>query len=647
MLRACARTPFLLLILAAACLAGRQAVDAAETIELSNPLWSIEVTPATLAVKATPQGKTPIELSAAQRGLGPAGNVAHSAEEATWEFGGKDGSVKMQLAGDALSVCFQSAPGEEVTWPVVGHDRAILAYLLPLDEGSYVPADDATWLSCLAKDSPMSTTEGLSMPFWGLDCNGYTLTYLLTNPFRNQLSFYSHEDSIAVRLTHGFSRRQPDEYGVVIKLGARSPVEPARQYRRWLLEQGQLITLQDKIQRLPAVGKLLGAAHIYLWGDGVSVKMMEQLSAAGLDRLWLGLDSWQGGFRQPQAIRKGKDLGYLVATYDSYDSIHHPQEPDTWETAQFDLRLYETGGVIGRDGQPKRGFQGKGYRLSPIAARPYVEARVARLMKELPEPFNSWFIDCDAYGDLEEDYSPLHPASQEEDMRARLERMAWIRDTYGLVIGSERGAAYAAPVIHFAHGMLTPVFGWGDPDLQKNKASPYYLGGWWPPEGPQIMLRQVPVKPEYRTRYFDPRFRIPLYEMVFHDSLIATHHWQSASLKFRDEAATTELTELLYGLPPLYHLNLEEFARHQDRIRAHYRFFSPVHRELALLPMTDFAWLTPDRLVQRTTFGDRVEMVANFRARDFAYQGLTVPARSILARWREAGLVRTFTPPAS
>jgi hypothetical protein len=225
--------------------------------------------------------------------------------------------------------------------------------------------------------------------------------------------------------------------------------------------------------------------------------------------------------------------------------------------------------------------------------------------------------------------------------------MAWIRDTYGLVIGSERGAAYSAPVIHFAHGMLTPVFGWGDPDLQKNRASPYYLGAWWPPDGPQIMLKQVPVKPTYRTRYFDPRFRIPLYEMVFHDSLIATHHWQSASLKFSDQAATTELLELLYGVPPLYHLNLDEFARRKERICAHYRFFSPLHRELALLPMTDFAWLTPDRLVQRTIFGDRVEMVANFTTRDFAYQGITVPARSILARWRESNLVRPFTPPAS
>jgi hypothetical protein len=266
-------------------------------------------------------------------------------------------------------------------------------------------------------------------------------------------------------------------------------------------------------------------------------------------------------------------------------------------------------------------------------------------MQQLPEQFDSWFIDCDAYGDLEDDYSPLHRATQEDDMRARLERMAWIRDTYGLVIGSERGAAYAASVIHFAHGMMTPVVGWGDPDLQKNKASPYYLGTYWPSDGPQIMLKQVPLKPAYRTRYFDPRFRVPLYQTVFNDSLVATHHWGSGSLKFTDQAATTELLELLYDVPPLYHLNLDEFEKHKERIRAHYRFFSPLHKELALLPMTDFTWLTPDRLVQRTIFGDRVELVANLTMHSFLYRGATVPARGILAWWRDSGRTITFAAP--
>jgi hypothetical protein len=229
-------------------------------------------------------------------------------------------------------------------------------------------------------------------------------------------------------------------------------------------------------------------------------------------------------------------------------------------------------------------------------------------------------------------------------MKARLGRMAWIRDTYGLVVGSEGGAAYAAPVIHFAHGMMTPVIGWGDPDLQKDKESQYYLGAYWPPDGPAVFVKQVPLKEKYRTLYFDPRFRLPLYQTVFHDSLVATHHWSSGSLKFKDQVVTVELLELLYNVPPLYHLNLREFEQHGDRIRAHYAFFSPLHRELALRPMTEFEWLNPDRTVQRTGFADEVEMVANFSQASFSYGGTEVPAQSIMARRVKTGACQVFTP---
>ena len=116
------------------------------------------------------------------------------------------------------------------------------------------------------------------------------------------------------------------------------------------------------------------------------------------------------------------------------------------------------------------------------------------------------------------------------------------------------------------------------------------------------------------------------------------------SLKFSDQMDTVELLELLYNVPPLYHLNLKEFNVHKARIKAHSAFFSPLHRELGLLPMTDFVWLTPDRMVQRTTFGNRVEMVANFGTADFNYQGDAVPERSILAKWRDTGETQTFTP---
>jgi hypothetical protein len=177
--------------------------------------------------------------------------------------------------------------------------------------------------------------------------------------------------------------------------------------------------------------------------------------------------------------------------------------------------------------------------------------------------------------------------------------------------------------------MMTPVIGWGDPDLT-DKQSMYYLGAYWPPDGPAFAIKEVPLKPYYVKFFYDPRYRLPLYETVFHDSVAATHEWASGSLKFKDQVQTMELLELLYNVPPLYHLNLAELKKWQARIKAHYDFFSPLHQKLGLEPLTYFAWLTADRLVQETTIGN-AKLIANFSTTPYVQNDLTVPPRSILA----------------
>src|SRR5262249_16888530 len=160
----------------------------------------------------------------------------------------------------------------------------------------------------------------------------------------------------------------------------------------------------------------------------------------------------------------------------------------------------------------------------------------------------------------------------------------------------------------------------GDPDLT-DPASPYFLGRYAPGDAPAVFFKQVPLKPAYYRFHLDPRFRLPLYQAVFHDSVITTHHWASPTLTSQAHILHRTLLELLYNVPPLYHLNQTEFARQERRMKASYGFFSPLHRETGMLPLTDFAWLTADHLVQRTLFGDKIECIANFRSERFEYQG--------------------------
>ncbi len=117
-------------------------------------------------------------------------------------------------------------------------------------------------------------------------------------------------------------------------------------------------------------------------------------------------------------------------------------------------------------------------------------------------------------------------------------------------------------------------------------------------------------------------------------------------MKFLDGQTTMALLEQLYNVPPLYHLDLEEFETYGKHMREHFRFFSPLHRRLVFEPLIAFEWLTEDRLVQRTVFGgdDRVELFANFRNTPFVSGEMVLPARSISLRGTDGTLSATYTP---
>jgi hypothetical protein len=375
------------------------------------------------------------------------------------------------------------------------------------------------------------------------------------------------------------------------------------------------------------------------WGDGISTAFLNSLRSSGIDRACLILNDLHSGDTRPEVARLADQLGYLYGPYDSYDAVHPPGMKDSWETAQFDADLYAHGGIEKEDGSLIKGFKQVGRMLSPLAARPYVERRVRAQMVLVPH--SAWFMDCDAFGQFYDDFSPEHTATQAQDCAARLDRMRWIETSFGIPVGSEGGSGLAAGVIFFAHGMLTGVIGWGDKDLT-NEHSKYWMGGYWPPEAPKNSFMPALLKPKYRLESYDPRYRLPLYEAVFHDSVIATHEWGTPSLKFKGEETTTALIEQLYNVPPLYHFTRKEFAQRQKGILAHYRFFSPLHRRLGLAPMTAFEWLTPDRLVQRTRFGDGTEITANFGTRAWNGNGLEVPAHTVVAR--RGAVTTSYTP---
>ncbi len=747
----------------------------ADEILLQNEFVTVYCDPSTLKLQLQSGERTAVLASAPQSGLGAVSKPKHTRTTANWEFIDRQTLVVLHLEGREVRVHFASQKVGFFTFPVIPHEPSTKGWILPLFEGVYVPAGDALWSAHLVERGEMNTTADFTMPFVGVDLGDRTLTCIVTNPFNNAVAFHASNELLTAEVTHEFTRNQQiKEYGVTFQFGGASPVEPGRIYREWLMQRREFVSMTEKIKQTPEAAKLLGAPHVYVWGEelitegdvlkwkefagslqrseksaiaahpveriwsqmgesardavtnivqsewadrytkslvlselnalllkrdfydrdswlnqelsdqtkellkkglselterelvkrncallyaafpgvltppeswggGISPKMMKQFSEAGLDRLWIGSSGWSGFVQRPETVETAKKLGFLVGPYDSYHSMHAPDQVDTWETAQLGAEIYKAGAIVNADGTKRKGFQKKGYLLSPIAARPYVEKRVDGLMEQFPA--NSWFMDCDGFGEFFDDYSEAHPATQLTDMQARCSRMAWIRDQFNVVIGTEGCSASVASTVLFAHGVMTPVIGWGDPDL-KDKTSKYYLGAYYPAGEPSVFFKQVPIKEQFRYRYYEPRFRLPLFQTVFHDSVIATHHWSNPSLKFHEVADTVALLELLYNVPPLYHLTPTEFQKRKAQIMRHYNFFSPLHREIGLLPMTKFQWLSSDRSVQQTTFGDRVTMTANFGTVPYSDNGKQLPPRSIVADWSDGSNRIVYNPNA-
>jgi hypothetical protein len=697
---------------------------------LENALWRVELDPATLALRVTPAGEALVQASS-----GVAAHVVSDmqaeAEQATWQWdsGAYRLTARLEQRDLALTISARE-PGELhlLRQPAEAMGQGLI---WPLAEGHYVPAGNPVWNAFLLEQGELNTTQDLSLPLWGVDHGRFTLSWLLTNPYNNRLLWQADGKGLALLASHAFTALDPSAPMTLrLHLGDADPLAGAKRYRQWLVEQGRYEPLTDKLRQTPEAQKLLGASHVYLWGnellgaddvrdwpllvkvlrghelkglldkeasqvlaqsaaldryqktvllrglnaainkkarqtwqateepdmlkladgygalrrelatafsgalrDGpetwgstLSAKTLKSLQDAGLPRLLLALgDGWEGGLWHPEAIQAGVNAGYLMAPYDSYETALSTIENPDWTTAHLGSKAYRDCAIVLKDGKLKTGFQQSGHYTDPRCVRPLLEARVKAVHAKAG--FNAWFLDAYATSMVFDSYRTGAPMTQAQNAEGNIDASRWINTALKLPAGSEDGNAITAQGILFAHGMQTPVIGWGDDAMTQDKQSPYYVGNWYPPEQPAVFFKPVPLKEPFRTVYFEPTMRLPLYQAVFHGSVITTHHWLFDSLKLSNVRAANELTQLLYNVPPLYHLSAATLKERLPVIQRQDRFFRPLHQRLATQAMTDFRWLTADKQVQQTTFADGTRLVVNFAAEE--NQGY--PARSVTA----------------
>ena len=112
-------------------------------------------------------------------------------------------------------------------------------------------------------------------------------------------------------------------------------------------------------------------------------------------------------------------------------------------------------------------------------------------------------------------------------------------------------------------------------------------------------------------------YRLPLWELVYHDCLVAQWYWGDYNNKLPSLWDKRDLFNVLYGTPPMFMFNRKLWEEKKDRFAQSYRNTCPIVRGVGYAEMTDHRFLAPDRSVQQTTFANGVTVTVNFGATAF------------------------------
>lgn len=190
----------------------------------------------------------------------------HSSTQANWQWPERSIRITARANGSDLRLTISSERPQTLNWFSMPSHFDMLQ--LPIGEGSRIPLDNAQWLSYLASElSSMDTNFDLKLPLWGLEQKGNTYSWLLLSPFSNQISFRKTGKKLMMQGSHEFNRfNQHQSFDVLLHAGT-TPLSGAIRYREYLQKTGQFVSLRDKIVAAPEGKKLIGATHIYLWGN--------------------------------------------------------------------------------------------------------------------------------------------------------------------------------------------------------------------------------------------------------------------------------------------------------------------------------------------------------------------------------------------
>lgn len=391
-------------------------------------------------------------------------------------------------------------------------------------------------------------------------------------------------------------------------------VDIAKVFRKWVMDQGNFVSLKEKISHNPDLKSLLGGRAFWITvayparrkstaedfllrgdfpydnGEPIEIRFtykelaeqIDYLRSRGLTKGMVKIGGWiNGGYDNSHQdiwppepglgsideLRQilSSESPLLVALHDNNQDIypHTASFPEgVNRNADGDLL---TGGVW-------RG--GQAYILNSRYSLKYAKRNWDNISTLQPK---AMFVDIITAMQLYQSFEPGDELSKHGDLMAKIELMKFYKDQ-GVVFGSEEAADFGIPFVDWFENRHSRVQGTS----------------------------------------------IPLWPLVFHDAAFCTRY---GGVSGTDQGYPGWLEDMLWGYLPHFFINpgwdqedLFQSLDHVDRW----------HERVGLAEMTDHLFLDDDYTVEQTTFSSGDAIICNFGKQSFVINGKVIEAGGFL-----------------
>jgi hypothetical protein len=382
-------------------------------------------------------------------------------------------------------------------------------------------------------------------------------------------------------------------------------VAQAKRYRAYAQATSLFRTLAQKQQTVPAINKLIGAVNVWNW-DMDKVALCREMRAAGMTHVL-----WSSG-GSPAEIAQINSLGYLTSRYDIYQDVYPPGAPKWLNQAGWPadlVRLPNGDWMKGWADKEKAGGTEVVYQGGVINS----QRGLARAKEVIPEDLKTTaygcrFIDTTTASPWREDYDPAHPLTRSQDRAYKMALLKFCAQDMHQVVGTETGIDPSVPYADYYEGMLS--------------LGPYRL----PDAGSDMIGYRVPT-PDFLKFQVGHYYRVPLWELVYHECVVAQWYWGDATNKSPEAWPQRDLFNILYATPPLFLFDKARWQKDKAHFVKTYQTVCPVARRLGSDEMLSHQFLTADHAVQQTCWSSGACITVNFGTTPYPLgKGQSVPA---------------------